>query len=218
MKNKVLTILYIISLTVFAITFSIGLPIYCRFFYFALIGPLEIVETSGYSIDVIINAYNDVLNYLTLPFTTFKTGELLYSTEGASHFYDVKKLFNLNGIALLISTAIIIIFTVLKRKNKLTYHNFLNKTPYFYSGIINILLPLLIGVIAVIDFEAVFDVFHLIMFPGKTDWLFNPKTDQIINILPIEFFACCAALIGVSLIVISVLYIIIHFKTKQKSN
>jgi uncharacterized membrane protein len=56
------------------------------------------------------------------------------------------------------------------------------------------------------------------MFPGKTDWLFNPKTDQIINILPIEFFACCAALIGVSLIVISVLYIIIHFKTKQKSN
>ena len=218
MKNKVLTILYIISLTVFAITFSIGLPIYCRFFYFALIGPLDIVETSGYSLDVIINAYNDVLNYLTLPFTTFKTGELLYSTEGASHFYDVKKLFNLNGIALLISTAIIIIFTVLKRKNKLTYHNFLNKTPYFYSGIINILLPLLIGVIAVIDFEAVFDVFHLIMFPGKTDWLFNPKTDQIINILPIEFFASCAALIGVSLIVISVLYIIIHFKTKQKSN
>jgi integral membrane protein (TIGR01906 family) len=153
-----------------------------------------------------------------LPFTTFKTGELLYSTEGASHFYDVKKLFNLNGIALLISTAIIITLTVLKRKNKLTYHNFLNKTPYFYSGIINIALPLLIGVMAVIDFEAVFDVFHLIMFPGKTDWLFNPKTDQIINILPIEFFACCAALIGVSLIVISVLYIIIHFKTKQKSN
>ena len=45
------------------------------------------------------------------------------------------------------------------------------------------------------DFDRAFVVFHALFFPGKTNWLFDPNEDQIINILPQEFFRSCAILI-----------------------
>ena len=38
-------------------------------------------------------------------------------------------------------------------------------------------------------------LFHALFFPGKDNWLFDPRADQIINILPQEFFRDCAILI-----------------------
>ena len=179
------------------------------------IDSLNLVEITGYSKEVIITAYNDMLNYLTLPWAKFSTGVLKYSSSGASHFKDVKNLFIFN-FAILISSAVsVAVLTILNKKGRISLINFGNKTPYFYSAILNIALPLLIGVIALINFEAVFDVFHYIFFPGKSDWLFNPKTDEIIKILPIEFFASCALIIGVTLIIISIAYIIIDKKSNK---
>ena len=212
MKSKIFSIIYIISLSVFALTFSLSLPIYCRFFYYAHINLLNLVDVTGYSREQIIEAYNSVLNYLTLPFTEFSAGSLKFSLEGASHFKDVKSLFTLNTVALIVSFIIVVVLTILNKTNKITLYKFKNKSPFFYAFIINLAIPMLIGIVALIDFEFVFDVFHYIAFPGKSDWLFNPKLDEIINILPLEFFASCAILIGVSLIIISIIYLIIALK------
>lgn len=212
MKNKILTVLFIISLSVFALTLSIAVPIYCRFIYFMQIKPLNLIEVTGYSEEVIKTAYNEMINYLTTPNATFSTGVLKFSESGASHFQDVKKLFSLNAIALIISFIICVTLIVLNAKKVIEFTNFFNKTPYFISAILNVALPLIIGLFAVIDFEAVFDLFHAVAFPGKTDWLFNPNTDEIIKILPIEFFATCAVIIGVTLILISIIYLIINAK------
>lgn len=46
------------------------------------------------------------------------------------------------------------------------------------------------------DFDKAFVVFHHLFFPGKTNWLFNPETDEIIQVLPEAFFRDCAILIG----------------------
>ena len=54
---------------------------------------------------------------------------------------------------------------------------------------------LVVGALAALDFDRAFVVFHALFFPGKDNWLFNPATDQIINILPQEFFRNCALLI-----------------------
>ena len=214
MKNKLITILYIVALTCFALTFSISIPICCRFIYFMQIDSLNLVEVTGYSKDIIVKAYNETLNFLTIPWVEFSTGALKYSSSGASHFKDVKNLFIFNFAILISSVVSVAVLTILNKKGRISLINFGNKTPYFYSAIINIALPLLIGGIALINFEAVFDVFHYIFFPGKSDWLFNPKTDEIIKILPMEFFASCAVIIGVALIIISIIYIIIDRKKK----
>ena len=218
MKNKILTVLFIISLSVFALTLSIAVPIYCRFIYFMQIEPLNLVEVTGYSEEVIKTAYNEMINYLTMPNAPFSTGILKYSESGASHFQDVKKLFDLNAVALIVSLITSVTLIILNAKKVVIFHNFFGVTPYFISAIVNVAVPLIIGLFAVIDFEAVFDLFHAVAFPGKTDWLFNPSTDEIIKILPMEFFATCAAVIGVTLILVSIIYLIVNAKILKNKN
>ena len=214
MKNKIVTILYVVALTCFALTLSISMPIYCRFFYYLHIDGLNLVETTGYSKEVIKTAYNEMINYLTLPWAEFSTGALKYSSSGASHFKDVKDLFMLNFGVLLSSTIVIILLNILNKKGKISFVKFAGKSPLIYAGIISLVVPIVIGLFAVIDFESAFDVFHMILFPGKTDWIFSPKTDQIIKVLPIEFFANCGVFIGVTLIAVAVTYFIFGKKEK----
>ena len=53
----------------------------------------------------------------------------------------------------------------------------------------------MVGALAALDFDRAFVAFHALFFPGKDNWLFDPAQDQIINILPQEFFRSCAILI-----------------------
>ena len=93
----ILTILLGIAIFVFIITLSIGLPIYCREFYYMQIESLSIPQKTGLTIEQIKEGYNQVLDYLVLPNATFSAGAFKYSLEGASHFADCKGLFLLNG-------------------------------------------------------------------------------------------------------------------------
>ncbi len=83
-----LTVIFIISLTLFILTFSIGLPIYSRFFYYIQIKTLKMEETTGWSYSTIKAAYDDVSNYLTLPNRPFGTGELKWTAAEAAPFAD----------------------------------------------------------------------------------------------------------------------------------
>ena len=53
----------------------------------------------------------------------------------------------------------------------------------------------LIGALAAVDFDRFFTLFHAVFFPGKDNWLFHPRLDPVILILPQEFFRNCAILI-----------------------
>ena len=51
-----------------------------------------------------------------------------------------------------------------------------------------------------LDFQRAFVVFHTLFFPGKTNWLFDWRTDPIILFLPEAFFRNCALLILILLV------------------
>lgn len=217
MKNKILTGIFILAVFLFILTVSISLPIYHRYFYFLQIDSLQIIEDSGYSKQVIKDAFNDVMNYLTIPWAEFATGELIYSAEGKAHFADCKKLFNLNAIVLLLSSVTIVVLLVLHRKKRIKLLNIFGFNPALYSAILAITLPLLLGGIIAIDFGRAFEVFHKLFFYGKDNWVFDTDLDQIINILPQEFFMNCAIFIGVGIFVISSAIIIYSIINKLKS-
>lgn len=205
----VISIVYSISLVLFAISFSINLPIYFRPFYYALIKPLNIVNdlntsTGGsYTTKDVIEAYNEVLNYCCF-FTKFGTGKLAWSEDGMSHFRDCRGLFLLDTIIMFVSTFLIGGVHILKRNNIVTPY----KHSHLISGISSVALPAIIGVLASINFEKAFEIFHHIFFPGKENWLFDERTDQVILIMPMNFFMACAIFIGVGLIGISTYYIV----------
>ena len=88
MKNKLLTGLLGFFIAILIITFSIGLPIHFRPFYYMQIDSLGIEEYSGFDRETIVEAYDELLDYLTLPGHDFSTGKLRYSESGKDHFVD----------------------------------------------------------------------------------------------------------------------------------
>lgn len=213
--NVSLSIVFGIALFLLIITASIGVPIYCRFFYYIQIKTLNL-ESTGFTYAEIKGAYDAVLNFLTLPGVPFSTGVLKYSQEGMSHFVDCKVLFNLNVITLFVSTFICTTVFTLHKTKVIALCKPKGFSVGFYSSILALAIPVILGVIVAIDFNSAFTVFHKIFFPGKDNWMFNPDTDQIIRILPQQFFMNCAIIIGVALITISVSIIIASVVIRKK--
>lgn len=216
MKNKLLTSVFALALIVMTITFSIGLPIYVRPFYYAHINALDMPEETGYDYDTIKEAYDEVLDYLTVPGNEFGTGELLHSEEGASHFADCKVLFDLNLWGYIVSSVLVVALVILSKKGVFSFTRAGGLGVSFWSGISALFAFALVGGLAALDFDRAFVIFHSIFFPGKDNWMFNPRTDQIIQVMPEEFFMNCAILIVSSIIVLCLTYIIVGIVRRER--
>lgn len=216
MKNKILTAVFGVAVALFILTFSIGLPIYIRPFYYSHIDALEWPPRFGWSYETVKAAYDEMITYCTLPFTEFGTGELRYSESGASHFADCKGLFMLNIFAFVISGVIIVTLFILKKAGVFKLLKPCGFDVTFFSAVGLLGVFGVIALLASADFSTAFTVFHTIFFPGKDNWLFNPNTDQIILILPKEFFMNCAILIVSSIAALSILFIVLGILNREK--
>lgn len=215
--KPILTALLIISTMLFTVSFSIGLPIYAREFYYMQISPLDIENECGKDRETVIEGYDEVLDYLTKPNKSFSAGEFKYSDNGAKHFADCKSLFTLNAVIYIISVVIIAVLLTLKRLKLIEFSRPLGLISPFWSGAVTLLVFAALGIAVFIDFDTAFYVFHRIFFPGKDNWMFNPYTDEIILAMPGEFFMHCAILIGSSVIILSLILIALGIIKKLKS-
>lgn len=211
MQSKAISILYAIATFIWIITCAIAVPIYCRPFYFWHIEALNL-EKSGYSAAQIKEAYNEILDYLTLPGGTFHAGVFPYTESGAAHFADCKVLFTLNAVLLALSALFIITMLVLKHRNRIQTLYIGSFHASFYAAIFCLALIVLVAFLASMDFYAAFVTFHSIFFPGKENWILDYQTDPIINVMPQTFFMHCAILIGVCIAVLSIAIILWQIK------
>ena len=175
-------------------TAAIAAPILCRPFYYAHIGPMDLEARTGLTREEIMTAFNEVLDYC-LGADVFSTGVLRWSESGRAHFTDVRVLFLLDLRVLALSAVLLAVTLLFVRKTGRTPARPLGRGPAFWAGAGLGGVFLLVGALAALDFDRAFVLFHALFFPGKDNWLFNPATDQIINILPQEFFRNCAILI-----------------------
>lgn len=214
--NKWMTRLFAFALVILIITFSIALPIYFRPFYYVQMKLLDYTERAGaqYTDEMVWEAYNEVLDYLTLPGKEFGTGVFPHSEDGASHFRDVKVLFNINAAALLISLITVVTLFILNKKKIIRLEKKKGYHISYYAGKWTLIIFVATALLASINFDTSFDVFHKIFFPGKTNWYFDYSVDPIIRVLPQSFFRNCAILIVASIIVICV-SLIIYNKMKE---
>ena len=202
MKNKILTGLLGFFAAILIITISIGLPIYVRPFYYRQVDTLDIPEYSGAEREDIIVAYNELMDYLTLPGKEFKTGVFKYSELGKSHFVDCKVLFDLNIYALIISLVGVVTLIILNKKKVFELWRPFGMSILFCSGAYTLGGFALIGGLAALNFDKAFEIFHKIFFPGKSNWMFSWYEDEIIRILPQDFFMNCAIMILCSIILL----------------
>lgn len=198
--SKLLTAILALVTALTLMTASIAAPILCRPFYYAHIDGLELCEKTGLTEEEIKTAFNEMLDYC-LGAEEFSTGVLKWSEDGKSHFTDVRKLFLLDLWVLGICVVLLIALGVIVRYTGRRPGTLLGRGFPFWAGAGLGAVFLLVGGLAALDFDRAFVVFHTIFFPGKDNWIFDSRTDEIINILPQDFFMNCAILILVILIV-----------------
>ncbi len=217
-KSKPLGVIMIIVSALFILSFSIAVPIVLRPFYYWHINLLKLPQTTGYSYDQIRTAYDEMMNFCFGLTDTFSTGDLRFSESGRLHFVDVRFLFLLDLAVLLISGLIMGTVWLLKKKKIIEPYRFYSHTPGYYGAELLAFIFIAITLLSLGNFDRTFVIFHQIFFPGKTNWLFDPYEDQIINILPEVFFRNCAIAIVVILIGLCIHFLVADYRIRKREN
>lgn len=179
-----------LAMLILSIALGLGVIHLTNFIYYIDIEALDIPANSGYSRDVILENYHAVMDYLS-PFCTeeFHLPSMAYSNPGAIHFEECKVIFNqiyLWGAIAFIFVSLMFLFY----KDRLTYR---------VAGVLTLALPLAVVAAIAINFDKAFVLFHKLLFDNM-NWVFDPRYDPIITILPEEFFMHCGIFIALFVI------------------
>lgn len=171
----------IVCLILTILSLSITITINFRPLYIVDIDSLKILTYVDMDKSTLLKNFGELMNYLNNPFRhTLQLSDFPVSTSGAFHFYEVKRLFLLCYGVLIVTVVPSTLFV---------FHLFKSKRMWrlirpFQWGMI---IPVFFGILMAIGFDQFFVAFHGVFF-NNDDWLFDPVTDPIINVLPEEFF------------------------------
>ena len=192
MKHKVFNIAAALIAAVCVICISVTAVVLARPLYYWDTDNLQIPETSGYSREICIENYDALIDYNLiggsekLVFPSFSMSE-----QGEIHFAEVKEIFITMQV---ISIAGIILFAGFMLYRKL--HGVPREGTLWmrFTGIVLLSAVVLIGLAMTIDWQWSFEFMHKVFFDNDY-WLFDPKYDPVITILPDRFFLHCGILI-----------------------
>lgn len=214
MAAKLLSILRSVATALVVLTGSIAVPLLVRPFFYLHIKPLQLEQVSGLSAEQIQTAYRQVMDYCLGLQRDFSAGVLPFSAEGAAHFADVRFLFLLNMAVLALGIVSLVMIGLYCRHKAVRLHRFRGHGPDFWGCVGLVAVFLTLGLLAATDFSRFFTLFHAVFFPGKDNWLFDPRLDPVILILPEAFFRNCAVLI---LTVLLSVCMVLFLRDKQKN-
>ncbi|OTN86415.1 integral membrane protein [Enterococcus sp. 7E2_DIV0204] len=182
----------IVCLILTIISLNVTLTINFRPLYMIDIDVLNILDYVSLDKADLLKNYGELMSYLNHPFNhTLQLSDFPVSKSGAFHFYEVKRLFLLCYGVLIVTIIPSGFFIKRLIKDKRVWRLI---RPFQWGMII----PVIFGAIMAIGFDQFFVAFHGVFF-NNDDWLFDPVTDPIINVLPETFFMHCFILFFVLL-------------------
>lgn len=207
--KKILNVIFSICFSIFIITTAINFIVSFKQLYYYDIDKLNIPKLSNLSKEEIKLNYDYLIEYnLSKNVDEFEMPTIKSSNQGKIHFEEVRYIFqNVNKISR-ICLIISLIGIIIGIKNKdIKILNYTSKAL--------IIIPLVLAIPMIINFEDTFVIFHKLMFSNDY-WIFDPRLDPVINILPEEFFFHAGIMIlGIVLVVSIILYTIYKFISKK---
>ena len=154
--------------------------------------------------------YDRIIEYSLFPWVRELHLETLpMSDAGAQHFAEAKDIFQLfvQGGLLALVVAVVLGSWLWRWHRSI---GFLTA-----GAIIALATPLMLAIPLAIDFDRAFVVFHEIAFDNEL-WIFDPRTDPIIDYLPEALFMRNAFAILVVMIVLSVAAIMVGRRLRRR--
>ena len=132
----------------------------------------------------VLEVNEKVLMYLAGKTRTLETD--FFNGREISHLGDVKKVFGALSLIIVLFSAVFIVAVVFAKEKKRTIGTMLVGGSAIVLGIMGIL-----AIAVVIDFGGAFSLFHELFFAPDT-YLFDPATENIVNLYPEALFASFA--------------------------
>lgn len=191
----------------------------------------DTVEVTGYTMEELEIITERIIDFLFNRVDSMQVeidGKVVFTQQALIHMTDVRTLYNggrIIGLIVLILTIPTFIYFGLNFKRLRTY--FLRYSIIVLTIIFAIVL--VFGIIAIVDFDYAFDLFHKIIFPDpqKYEYAFFGSVSKIpgdnladnlmlIKILSIELFMDVGIIIGVSLFVTLIIWFTLCFYFNRK--
>ncbi len=207
--KKTMNLIFCIFFSLLIIGSSTMITVGFKQLYYFDINYLKISEQNNLTKEEIKRNYDYMIDYnLNKISGEFELPTIKSSPEGKVHFEEVKEIVQ-NVIKLLIVSLIITIVGIIVnlKNNNIEFLNITSK--------LVIILPILVAIPMLINFDKTFVVFHKLMFDNDY-WIFDPSKDPVINILPQEFFFHAGLLIVMLILLSSVVLNIIYKYYKKK--
>ncbi|USS91217.1 TIGR01906 family membrane protein [Fructilactobacillus carniphilus] len=153
---------------------------------------------------------NQMIAYIQLPWKQSMHLQVYQLSPAAqSHFRDVKGLVEKIELGFILLTGWLG-WAIFKRQ--------LNRQIWRLEGLLNVTIVGLIVVagLLLVDFQDCFIYFHRLVFRNQ-NWIFNPRVDPIINVLPDQYFAAAFGLIAITFLVALLMLRIIAYHQLKKA-
>lgn len=173
-------------IVLFSITLSTFFVINASFIYELVVKNWALSTKYHVSNAILLHNLKVMTNFIQNPFAQEMNLIQYHLSRGAyEHFTDVRKLVILNHFILVVSG----IYLIIAWTKKVLQQQLWKLTEYLKRVLVCIVLIMLI---CLIDFNDIFIYLHQLVFLNH-NWVFSPKKDPIINVLPDQYFLCCFA-------------------------
>jgi integral membrane protein (TIGR01906 family) len=186
--------LFILCLPVLLLTASIGLAVNSQWLYHYGFDKYNVGQTTGLADSQLRKAASGLIDYFNsdeefIDITVIKDGQpfALFNEREVAHLVDVKGLIRLDYRFMLGTGAYVVVYAVislcwLTRESRRQLASSLVGGSGFTLGLI-----LVLGLMAVIDFDSFFLQFHLLSFANDL-WQLDPTRDYLIMLFPQGFW------------------------------
>ena len=124
-------------------------------------------------------------------------GQPVLDERERGHMRDVRSVFV--GLWILAAASAIIVIATSRRRDRTA------KWRAVKRGALGLAVAIaLIGAVAVVAFDALFELFHRILFPAGS-YTFDPSTERLVQLFPFQFWEETGLVVGVVIVAISVL-------------
>ncbi|MFC1872466.1 TIGR01906 family membrane protein [Chloroflexota bacterium] len=202
MLSTILKWLVVISLPPLLLAGSVAMAVNSPSFYEYGFAKYHINEHTGISADDLNDTSQQLISYFNgsseefpdITVTLNSQPFTLFNEREAGHMRDVRVLFRLDYLVLLISGVVVAAGAAILAGGKEWRPKLASAMRW--GGLVTLGLLGLLGAGMMLDFESLFWQFHLLSFSNDL-WLLNPATDYLIMLFPQGFWFDAALLVAV---------------------